>query len=79
MAQALFFKILVQQAWLNTCIVLVFSAYVPVIFPFYSVIIDLADFYIGINSYRLDTENFQRPVARKSNVAKAGSDMDKKP
>ncbi len=66
MAETFIFKIPIQQTWLNTYIVLVFSADTTVIFPFNSVIIDLADFYTGINSDGLHTEDFRRPVAGKA-------------
>lgn len=66
MAETFIFKIPIQQTWLNTYIVLVFSADTTVIFPSNSVIIDLADFCTGINSDRLHTEDFRRPVAGKA-------------
>ena len=50
---------------------------IGIVFPVDIMIVDLADFHIRINSDRLYTENFQRPVTGKPYVAKSGSDMDK--
>ena len=39
-------------------------------------IVDLADFDIGINPYRLDTKDFKGPVAGKADVTKTGRDVN---
>ena len=75
----LLFKILIQKAWLNSSIVLIFTAAVPFIFAVDVVIIDLADFHAGVNADRLYAEDFQGPVSGETHIAESGGDMDKQP
>lgn len=73
----LLLKIPVHQAGLNAGVVLVFAALVGLIFAVNVMVIDLADLDIRIDADGLDTEDLQRPVARKTDITKSRCDMDK--
>mgnify|MGYP000685927002 CR=1 FL=1 len=57
-------------------IVLILSVGILIVFPIDVMIVDLADFDIGINPYRLDTKDFKGPVAGKADVTKTGRDVN---
>ena len=68
----------VHFAWLDTMIVLVFTAAIFLDVANYLVIKDLANLDTGVDPNRLNSEHFKRPVASKANIAKSSSYVDKK-
>lgn len=74
-------KLLIEQAWLNTLIVLVFAIFaiitVPLKVTFNGMVKNLANFYARINANWMDAKHFKRPIPRKAHVAKTRGNMDK--
>lgn len=64
-------KLLVEHAGLNVFVVLVFVAAIFADIPCHLMVEDLADRNAGVNPDRLDREHFQRPIATKTDIAKA--------
>jgi hypothetical protein len=64
------------QAFLYAGIVLIFAAAVRGKITLDFVVIYLADFNHGIDFHRVNTLDFKRPVAGKTNIAESRGDMD---